>query len=316
MRGTTTRVSRRPRRRLTELQTFPSPSAISSSTLRGWQGIWEQRALKRSDERLSVIDGWPASAVEFKQAAAHSIHLLGVQPGDGVLDLGCGAGAFLQEVLKATPRVRVTGADYSPAMIAVAKARLPLGSWVVHNMAQQTLPFPTGSFDRVVAQGSLHYLPDRRSAENAIREMLRVAKPGGTVMAGWVPHPDLLARRKATRSRNDFKSKFPSKASAIPTPPHSFFPPKELERFARSSACIEAVSEVKLWETAVADVFPSANYSYSLVIRTCAPGRDSTTSSDAMVRVAFLAFLFVGMACVSCAALSFAEPQTTAHLPT
>jgi ubiquinone/menaquinone biosynthesis C-methylase UbiE len=77
--------------------------------------------------------------------------------------------------------VRLTGVDFSPAMLAQARGRaLKLGRTVelVEGDAQ-ALGFPDRSFDTVVSTFSLCSVPDDRQA---IAEMRRVLRPGGRLL--------------------------------------------------------------------------------------------------------------------------------------
>ena len=77
--------------------------------------------------------------------------------------------------------VRVTGIDFSPAMLEVARRHAAeLGRQVALREADaQALPFPDASFDTVVCTLGLCGFPDERVA---IAEMYRVLRPGGTLL--------------------------------------------------------------------------------------------------------------------------------------
>jgi SAM-dependent methyltransferase len=111
--------------------------------------------------------------------------------GDRLLDLGCGAGRHAFEALRRG--ARVTAFDYDEAELkdvaAMASAMAetgdiprPGGSACTRGDAT-ALPFPDGSFDRIIAAEVLEHIPDD---EAAIGELARVLRPGGT-MAVTVP---------------------------------------------------------------------------------------------------------------------------------
>ena len=111
--------------------------------------------------------------------------------GDRLLDLGCGAGRHAFEALRRG--ARVTAFDYDEAELkdvaAMASAMAeagdipgPGGSACARGDAT-ALPFPDGSFDRIIAAEVLEHIPDD---EAAIGELARVLRPGGT-MAVTVP---------------------------------------------------------------------------------------------------------------------------------
>jgi ubiquinone/menaquinone biosynthesis C-methylase UbiE len=77
--------------------------------------------------------------------------------------------------------VRLTGIEWSPAMLDVARRRADqLGRAVdLREGDAQALPFPDASFDSVVCTLSLCAIPDER---RAIAEMTRVLRPGGRLL--------------------------------------------------------------------------------------------------------------------------------------
>jgi ubiquinone/menaquinone biosynthesis C-methylase UbiE len=102
-------------------------------------------------------------------------------PGERVLDVACGTGVIARHV---APLVGATGAvaalDLNPAMLAVARSLpAPAGAPVAwHQGNALELPFPDDSFDLVLCQQGLQFMPDRR---RALAEMRRVLAPGGRV---------------------------------------------------------------------------------------------------------------------------------------
>lgn len=105
-----------------------------------------------------------------------------IQPGQRVLDVGCGTGILAREIASRVGSVgRVVGIDPSPGMLAVAKQLAPTVEW--REGVAESLPFPEQSFDAVVSQFALMFFTDRRQA---LREMLRVLAPGGRLaVAVW-----------------------------------------------------------------------------------------------------------------------------------
>lgn len=96
-----------------------------------------------------------------------------------LIDLGCGNGRFLQQVLAAFPRLPATGLDLSPAYCAEAKSRL--ADWPKTEIvtgAIEKAPFEDASFDAATCVFLFHELPPRVRRE-AARDIARVLKPGG-----------------------------------------------------------------------------------------------------------------------------------------
>jgi len=110
--------------------------------------------------------------------------LAGIAPGQTALDLCCGTGDLA--FVLAARGAEVTALDASEGMLEVASERLrrwtaPAGSGrvrFVRGDAQQP-DFPSGSFDAVTVGYGLRNL---ESWETGLREMVRVAKPGGRVV--------------------------------------------------------------------------------------------------------------------------------------
>lgn len=105
------------------------------------------------------------------------------QSGERVLDVACGTGIVARQT---APLVGMNGQvvalDINPAMLAVARTLpIPLGAtidWQEGNVMK--LPFPHNTFDLVLCQHGLQFVPD---PAGAVREMHRVLRPGGRVLA-------------------------------------------------------------------------------------------------------------------------------------
>ncbi|KKX30576.1 class I SAM-dependent methyltransferase [Rhizobium sp. LC145] len=107
---------------------------------------------------------------------------LPLDPGDRVLDIGCGPGWFWASVIGDVPgNLDLTLADQSAGMVeeAVNRCRtLPFGSVAGRQAEVTALPFDDGSFDAVIAMHMLYHVPD---PVTGMAEMFRVLKPGGVL---------------------------------------------------------------------------------------------------------------------------------------
>jgi ubiquinone/menaquinone biosynthesis C-methylase UbiE len=107
----------------------------------------------------------------------------GVQPGNRVLDIGCGPGFFARMLAEAVgPQGSVVGIDAAPEMIEYAsrKARR-LANCKFETGAAEALAFPESSFDVVVSSLMIHHIPAELRLQ-AAREMCRVLRPGGVLL--------------------------------------------------------------------------------------------------------------------------------------
>lgn len=99
---------------------------------------------------------------------------LGAQPGERILDLGCGDGQLSVRIAAAGAQVQ--GFDASPQMAAAARSR----GVAVDEGSAERLPYPDASFDAVFSNAALHWMRDQ---DGMMSEVRRVLKPGGRFVA-------------------------------------------------------------------------------------------------------------------------------------
>jgi ubiquinone/menaquinone biosynthesis C-methylase UbiE len=124
------------------------------------------------------------------QGSAHLFRLatkLGVSENDAVLDIACGLGEWLH--VCATAGARVHGVDLSERAIEYCAKHMPDGEF--HAVPAEALPFDDAQFDLLSCLGSLEHFVE---PVNALREMVRVARPGARFVL-LVPNADFLTRR-------------------------------------------------------------------------------------------------------------------------
>lgn len=117
----------------------------------------------------------------FEPYAADMVERLNVSEGASVLELACGTGILTRRLRdRLPPSVRLIATDLNEAMMGYAARKFRSDEAVEWKRADATeLPFPDESFDTVVCQFGLMFVPDK---ERAIRESYRVLKPGGTFL--------------------------------------------------------------------------------------------------------------------------------------
>jgi SAM-dependent methyltransferase len=102
--------------------------------------------------------------------------LAGVEEGQRVLDVGCGPGALIAELVERG--ADVAAADPSPQFVEAARERYP--GVDVRQASAEELPFEDRSFDAALAQLVVHFMAD---PVGGISEMARVTRAGGVVAA-------------------------------------------------------------------------------------------------------------------------------------
>lgn len=98
--------------------------------------------------------------------------------GDLVLDVGAGAGRHSYEVLRRGGRAVALDLSDTDLKHVLAMFRELDGAGAVVNADALVLPFADATFDRVIASEVLEHIPED---EQAMREIVRVTKPGGTI---------------------------------------------------------------------------------------------------------------------------------------
>ena len=108
---------------------------------------------------------------------ATKIDISGVE---SVLEIACGTGRVTRHIRKALPpSVKFIASDLSNDMLSVARLELNNNGISFRVEDAQNLTFPDNSFDLVICQFGMMFLPDR---EKGFSEIYRVLKPGGKFM--------------------------------------------------------------------------------------------------------------------------------------
>ncbi len=106
---------------------------------------------------------------------------LGARPGERILDIGCGPGFYVAELLdQVGPEGSVVGVDASAAMLTIATRRCEGRENVeLHEAGATSLPIDDASVDAALSVQVLEYVDDIAAA---LGEIHRALKPGGRVV--------------------------------------------------------------------------------------------------------------------------------------
>jgi ubiquinone/menaquinone biosynthesis C-methylase UbiE len=149
-------------------------------------------------EAATYDDKWSISyddrCITYARQRFEKVVGRGTSYGDA-LEVGAGTGFFLLNLAQSGVASRLSVTDISPGMVEAARRNAEgLGLAVDARVADaEQLPFDDASFDLVVGHAVLHHLPD---VEQALREVLRVLRPGGRFVFAGEPtrYGDRVAR--------------------------------------------------------------------------------------------------------------------------
>ncbi len=154
----------------------------------GEASVKETKGLIGSGGWRYDLMGWFCDTFLFRgqvrELRQRTATLARLQPGDAVLDVGCGTGTLAMEVKPRVGRAgRVAGIDPSPQQIARARAKaarrhvpIEFQIGVIEHLA-----FPDQTFDVVLSTLMMHHLPTSLKRQG-LAEIARVLKPGGRLV--------------------------------------------------------------------------------------------------------------------------------------
>ncbi len=143
---------------------------------------------RESLERLGYRPEWlaavPLAILERFIGIGNPFGIRPVQPGERVLDVGCGCGldTFVAASLVG-PTGKVVGIDLTPEMLELprqAQEKVHAENFRFIEASVEALPFDDASFDLVISNGVLNLVPDK---DAAFREMARVLRDDGDFVA-------------------------------------------------------------------------------------------------------------------------------------
>jgi SAM-dependent methyltransferase len=201
------------------------PTASSSGSGERWGPLWGARA---SD--------WAANEEQQAPTYEEAIARVGIEPGQLVLDLGCGSGVFLR--VAAERGAKGFGLDASSELIEIARRRVPGADLRVGEM--EALPYEDDTFDLVTGFNSFFFAADLVAA---VREAARVAKPGAPVLIQVWGRPE----RCQLEAMKEVARPLLPKPSPEQPPPPQLWKPGVLEAIAAAAGLAPEAAFDVVW---------------------------------------------------------------------
>lgn len=152
----------------------------------------EIAAAYKSEPWWYDVRGFFILTFAYNSTLGNQLRFFGPHFGAEHLEVACGTGTLLELILRwrkwnKLPPVHIVGIDYAESMLAGAMHRFRKQSTIdLQHADAAALPFSDAHFDTANIANSIHCFPD---VDGALRDILRVLKPGGTLAANVLLYP-------------------------------------------------------------------------------------------------------------------------------
>lgn len=229
-----------------------------------WLEIWEKKGSCKNEEQ-HVIDGWDLNSEEEYRKIAYSClrgseHILS-QPNLKMVELGCGAGAFISALKSKFPDAQIEGADYSHSLIKAAQTKTNGVHFSVLDMNsslsqwQKTLSSKT--YDVIFSFGTFLYLSSEDEVVQVLHKMNSMLSQGGLIILGEINDSELKKESSAIREEalKDRKEK-----SSNEEVDHLYISRELFKNFTTKAGLELKFLSLPSW-------YPASRYRYHVVIR-------------------------------------------------
>jgi SAM-dependent methyltransferase len=142
------------------------------------RSYYEGRALELDELAVTYEHPEPYKRFFYGTRFRAVLDALDAQPGERILEVGCGSGSYTREL--AQTGTELTATEFAPAQLAQAERNVGPSNVVFRLEDAQNLTFPDASFDKVLLSEVIEHVPH---PERAIGEAARVLRPGGLLVA-------------------------------------------------------------------------------------------------------------------------------------
>jgi ubiquinone/menaquinone biosynthesis C-methylase UbiE len=147
--------------------------------------------------------GYDRHMRRFARWQRMAVERLELEPGEVVIDVGCGTGLTFPSLERAVgPTGRIVGIELSPEMVAQARGRVAAHGW--QNVSLIEAPVQTAEFDAVADAALFSFTHDVLQSPLAVANVVAHVKPGARVASvgaklagGWSPLVNFFVRRSA-----------------------------------------------------------------------------------------------------------------------
>jgi SAM-dependent methyltransferase len=173
---------------------------------------------------LGMVAGSKFWKLRFREKLVESLALAGTEK---VLDVGCGRGLLLNALARRLPRGKAVGVDLWQTedqsgncverTLENAEREGVRDRVELHTGDMRKMPFADATFDAITASWSIHNIYDAAGRADALREVVRVLKPGGKVALTDIKHAREYARVLTEAGMKDVKISRPNFVFVIPS---------------------------------------------------------------------------------------------------
>jgi SAM-dependent methyltransferase len=188
--------------------------------------------MSQSDSQADQYDLRRLGDLVYRAGVEAAAEALACRDGDLVLDAGCGTGQTVRAY--ARPGLRVVALDLSPSCLRRLRDSCGSASVFYAQGDVRRLPFASDAFDRVLCANTVTQLADARDRAASLRELARVARPGGRVVV-TAHNLSVWKRRKGLTREGS------GKAYGLPYRYVYRFEPAEFREFLTAALGVESV---------------------------------------------------------------------------